>query len=102
MNDIHKFIVRSFVWAFLTCMLLGEGIAQGPPVFLDSCVVTGTQRFKSLPIPGEFVPGSKEAFRACPNLGNTTVKIAKANAGVARRLKMEMRIQNGKLVEVQA
>lgn len=82
-------------------MAWGSLIAQGPPVFLDSCLVTGSQRFKEIPVPGKFVPGTYEALRACPSLGNSVVKLHRVKAGKARNLRMELQMENGKLIHVQ-
>ena len=92
-------VIAFAVWAILGVSVL---VAQGPPVFLDSCVVTSSMKFKLLPVPGEFVPGAYESLRACPNLGNNVVKIAKAKVGKAKDLRIELDIVGGKLMRMQA
>jgi hypothetical protein len=74
-------------------------IAQGPPVYLDSCVVATTQKFKELPVPGKFVPGGNDALKICPNLTNCAVKFTRAKIGKAKNLRIELRLQAGKLVQ---
>lgn len=85
----------------LLCLSFGGLIAQGPPVhLLDSCTVTSSVKFKTMPLPGKFQPGEIEAFRNCPNLGNCVIKVPNAKVAKARGLSGTMRIEGGQLREV--
>ncbi len=98
MVNLKKYCI---VGALLVGGLMGShalSIAQGPPVSLETCNVSGIQNFKELPVPGKFVPGENEALRNCPNLGNCIVEIAQAKAGKATGLVMHLQIEAGVLV----
>jgi hypothetical protein len=103
MNDLYKVCCQILLIMLLGCFAGDRLVAQGPPVMMmDTCLVSNTQRFKSLPIPGEFVPGAYEDLRACPSLGNNVVKLPNVKVAKAHHLQMWLRIEGGKLVQMEA
>ena len=101
MRSIQILFVGSLFAIFVGCVPAGLR-AQGSPVFVDSCNVAAKVHLKLLPLPGSFVPGTVEALRSCPALGNSTVKIANASAGKAKSIGMVLQIEGGKLTRTTA
>lgn len=103
MNLIERIYRHVLAGVALACISIGGLNAQGPPSpIMDSCLVSSTLRFKTLPMPHDFMPGTIEALRNCPNLGNCVVRIPSAKVGKARGLVMMLRIEGGRLREVHA
>ncbi len=100
MNNILHSVGQHLVIAFLVGLVTSGVIAQGPPISIDTCIVTSKMRLKTMPLPSKFNPTDYEALRACANLGNNVVKVSKTKIGKVGNLNMQMRFTDGKLVQV--
>ncbi len=97
-----KILLAGSLFAILTSLEPTQVIAQGPPVFLDSCTVANNVHFKHFPMPGQIVPGEFDVLKPCPTVGNTLIKIANASAGKAKSIQMQLQFTRGLLTRATA
>jgi hypothetical protein len=102
MKNMQGFSRMAMVFAVGMLFTCAEVHAQAIPVQLDTCLVSIPQRFRTIPIPGQFIPGNYKGLLTCPDLGNSVVKIDAAKAGKANHLRIDLEIADESLVRVRA